>query len=745
MCESNSTPKSSRSPILSTSSKQKPTTTPLIIINKRFIICGSALALLLVVSFQVILASTFIVYEGGNVFDRSSCSNLRGDEADAEKRRKLENPITETPKAAPIPSFELDGELLFNPEEFRTGNKSKYINKPIPCSDCDQRAQAAMAKKVETPTGLIHKPESTIGNDVVIAIMPISYMITRDQTKFISSLRQTGYDGHIILGVQPNIPDTNLNYLKSHFVTIYTVTLGPCNVPTRMFTTSEGKSPECFQGLETLPYEWGKYELARQWLYACAECSGRVLLALNGITTFFQTNPFDHQRKEDLLFAEELAAHTNPFYYDPHKLDVRHGIFGASDSYASTFRKCYPKFKVRTAVGENRPLLLPTSVLGSKNGIDQYLSILMQELGSKIEDKMCHYPISENVVMNYLYYTGAFGGSSIATMPWGTGSIQDMGRPCLNQYLEYGDGKSQLDIVKLDLNITGFIANRYETNTDGIYLPAPMIHNYYNCDKWGKAYLKLHGELTDKPLYKSDGYLETLELAITELNPMKTSYERSTVVQQAPWFPAEKRCKATCCAQAIAIALDADREHLITSVDGLDLGDVAVFGHNRNDFLQWAISDLNYDILPCLQKGTIVFADHEGGGVKRFFDIYRPKMNETFLLITGRSDGVEPLHESDQGKKILQTDKLLMGWYGINPCYNCGADHPKFHMMHLGLSASLHHQKFLAARLNQRGFDNPFSAEKKKRWTESAELAAAKDATRLLFVKFRINRHSQHR
>ena len=161
--------------------------------------------------------------------------------------------------------------------------------------------------------------------------------------------------------------------------------------------------------------------------------------------------------------------------------------------------------------------------------------------------------------------------------------------------------------------------------------------------------------------------------------------------------------------------------------------------------MQWAISDLNYDIIPCLQKGTIVYADHEGGGAKRFFDIYRPRMTEPYLLVTGGSDGIEPLKPKGQGREILQTDNLLIAWYGINPCYECGADHAKFRMMHLGLSALYDHQKFLAARFNQRGFDNPFSDAKKKRWTESNELATATDATRLVFVKFGINAHSQHR
>mmetsp|Transcript_848 Transcript_848/g.1639 ORF Transcript_848/g.1639 Transcript_848/m.1639 type:complete len:755 (-) Transcript_848:738-3002(-) len=727
-----------------------------LIITRSFIIFGSAL--FIVLFFQVILASTFIVYEGGDVFDPSNRNGFSG--LVEEPQRKLDRK-TETPMASPIPPFATsDGQLLFNPEEFRTGDKSKYFNRPIPCSQCDEKAKQAIARQVQTPTDLVHKPEANKGNDAVISLMPVSYMVTRDQKRFISSLRQTGYNGHIILGVQPNLPVMNMRFLKIHHVTIYTVTLGPCTAPISGFKTLKAKTPKCFKGLESLPFEWGKYELARQWLHACNECTGRVLLALDGVSTFFQTNPFEQflERKEDLLFSEELAAHTNPFYYDPDKSDVRHGSL-FSKNYASMFKRCYPKLQTED-VGSNRPLLVPTTVLGTYEGIYRYLSVMSLEFESKIEGTSCHYPaISEAGVVNYLYYTGAFGSSmSCATLPWGAGFLQDLEKPCRNQYLDSGNSKSQLDMVRFDFNETGFIANRYEISADGLYRPAPILHNYDNCDKWVKAYLKIHGELTGQIMEKPPDYLEILEHTILnsvvdrsdiaggeELNPMKTSYQRSTVVQQAPWFPAERKCKKRCCAQAIAIALEPDKDHLITSVDGLDLGDVSVLGHGRKGFLQWAISDLNFDIIPCLQKGTIVYADHEGGGAKRFFDIYRPRMTEPYLLITGGSDGMEPLKPKGQGREILQTDNLLIGWYGINPCYECGADHPKFHMMHLGLSALYDHQKFLAARLNQRGFDNPFSDAKKRRWTESTELASADDATRLVFVKFGINAHSQHR
>mmetsp|Transcript_3479 Transcript_3479/g.5300 ORF Transcript_3479/g.5300 Transcript_3479/m.5300 type:complete len:507 (+) Transcript_3479:78-1598(+) len=223
-----------------------------------------------------------------------------------------------------------------------------------------------------------------------------------------------------------------------------------------------------------------------------------------------------------------------------------------------------------------------------------------------------------------------------------------------------------------------------------------------------------------------------------------TAYQRSTVVQQAPWFPAVKQCKESCCAQSIAVSLDQDKDQLITSVDGLDLADVALISHKRKSELMWAISDLVVDIIPCLQPGTIIYADHEGGGVERFFDIYRPLMKHPYLLVTGGSDGIEPWITDNLGKKWLE-DSFMISWYGINPAYHTGADSPKFKMMHLGLGAIFDQQTVLYERLVKTGFANPFAESKKSRWTDSEELATATDTTPLLFVKFGINKMSQDR
>ncbi|KAL3904429.1 MAG: hypothetical protein SGILL_010073 [Bacillariaceae sp.] len=423
--------------------------------------------------------------------------------------------------------------------------------------------------------------------------------------------------------------------------------------------------------------------------------------------------------------------------------------------------------------------------MGTDSAVLHYLAIVVHEL----QITQCQ---NDLVVVNYLYYNGYFSSSQEAsprTLPWGRGITLTLDRTCRHKITDDDelkhnpfvqrqkaprhDDKNHLDMVQFDFRSTGYIVNRYlydEENDHGQAV-APILHNFDACDKWMKVFLGKHPELSapssetatqGNKMQRSEEYLQELRTSIydsirgvepksdtqirqerLDKRPIKSSYQKAIVVEQAPWFPAQKICRDTCCAKAIAVSMEADDTHLITSVDGLDLATVGIYGHKREEYLQFAISDLNLDVIPCLQPGVIIYADHEGGGVLRFFDLYRPKMTEPFVLITAGSDGDQPLKANGQGKKLLQSDNLLYRWYGINPSYKAGANHPKFQMMNLGLGASFDQQRQLEAHVRERGYSNPF--DDKSRWVNSVDLATATDTSRLLFVKFGINAHSQHR
>eukprot|EP00978_Attheya_sp_CCMP212_P018052 scaffold48918_cov59-Attheya_sp.AAC.1 len=725
-------------------------------VNKSVCFKITGLGIGVVFIIQVFLCSTF-VFKGENTHDL----------LDLPRRQEISNATLKI-NAIPLPtvrSAQDEEVILFNPEEFRTGDKSKYFNKPNACPKCINATKQEM--QIPKPVGLRHTAQNP-GDSVVLSVMPgISNMNTRDYMRFVGSLRNSGYDGRIILGVHPDISQDDESYLQSMKVTLYNVALVPCQSPTIQYKANS-KAIGCFQGLETLPMELGRYELARQWLHACDECTGWALLLLDGNYAFFQANPFEHllSRSEEILFSEEIAPHTDPFYGSEQAMASastgsadRHLTISNNPRNAGSSDKCYGSDHEHS-FGPNRPVLVPSSVFATRSGMKRYLSVLVSEFYKSVNNikNDCHYQTNDETwTMNYMYYSGFFGQpETISTMPWGTGLVQSIGKPCINhvEYPQHG----QLDIVEIDYAKTGYIINKYETEDSPLRV-TPVVLNLSPCDPWIQVFIKHHGEINGKSgADRSGDYLDILEHNIRQSvkavpkisgsgnqNPMQTSYQRATVVQQAPWFPHQKYCNQTCCAQAIAISLEPDEDHLITSVDGLDLADVRIEGHAKREFMAWAISDMSTDIIPCLQPGTIFYADHEGGGVKRFFQYYRPNLTQPYLLISGSSDGGEPFGPMGLGRRMLTEDELLLNWYGINPVYKFGADLPKFQMMFLGLSGPLDHQRYLSHHLRPKNYSNPFSKEHKKRWIESKDLATATDSTRLLFVKFGINLHSQHR
>jgi len=680
-------------------------------------------------------------------------------------------------QADPIPDVrdEATNQLLFNPEEFRTGDRTKYVNRPssiiVKNDDASQ-----INRPIPEPIGLQRSFASTNSknpNDVVISIhSSASKTSKRDFTWFVGSLRNTGYDGRIIMGIHPETPKESVHLLEQWDVTIYFVEHeDTCEGDITKHKDVRGRQVKCFKSVESLATERGRYELARRWLHACKECTGKVLLEFDSPLSFFQSNPFDAMSTTttaDLMLFEELAPHTDP-YYGSTQYPRRHLSLSTSRNYNGSINKCYKKPQT---FGANRPILVSRAVSGTRNGLLRYLTVLVDEFHQLNTKPDCHVPsLSDVWIMNYLYYSGRFGNSNssshrnsnngdgddnninIITMPYGTGVVAAVGRPCTNVYTK--PNHSQLDIVKIDFEKTGYIVNNFVEDGDDPLRVVPLIHEFDACEKWIKMFIKQHPEINGNHHAKPDEHLELLQHAILQSvkrlppsekeNPMETSYQRATVVQQAPWFKHQKYCKETCCAQAVAVSLKQDSEHLITSVDGMDLADVALLGHRKKEYLDWAISDFTNDIIPCLRPGTIIYADHEGGGWKRFNDYYRKKLTKPFVLITGGTDGGEPWGPADLGRKMLENDPLLINWYGINPMNRYGANHPKFQMMFLGLSAGFDHQKHLSAYQQAMNYTNPFAGIHKKRFTESYDLQHAKDTTNLLFVKFGINEHSQHR
>ena len=223
---------------------------------------------------------------------------------------------------------------------------------------------------------------------------------------------------------------------------------------------------------------------------------------------------------------------------------------------------------------------------------------------------------------------------------------------------------------------------------------------------------------------------------------MKTAYRESTAIVQAPWFPHRKECSETCCAQAVAISLKQDRNRIINAVDGQDVADLLLYGHSIPPIHTFAATELTDEIIPCLRPGVIIHADSYRGPITRFFEQHRPNITVPYVFLTTKTDGDSPISFF---KDRLDTDPLLLAWYGINPKYDLGANHSKFRMMPLGLTGNKYRQQpDLDLLMQARNHTNPFGGSK-ERWLNSTLWESAVDTTPLLFVKFGFHENALHR
>ena len=136
-----------------------------------------------------------------------------------------------------------------------------------------------------------------------------------------------------------------------------------------------------------------------------------------------------------------------------------------------------------------RPVLCSGTVLGNRDGIMRFLSILVDEFisNNNKDNAKCQSPTTtDQWIMNLLYYTGRFGRyDRIRTLPWGTGPVLTVGKPCMTSKRKSG----AQDLIKR--NHAGLIMNNWDD------VVAPIIHQFDRCHPWIADYFIQHPELFD--------------------------------------------------------------------------------------------------------------------------------------------------------------------------------------------------------------------------------------------------------
>jgi hypothetical protein len=397
-----------------------------------------------------------------------------------------------------------DGTVTFTPDEFHAGHLDKYVNLPNNPVDpmTDIHVQHLMRQPVpEATETLMQKAPDPPGVNAIVGLA--SYPKFMDGwRKLVGSLRINGYDGHIIVGVNKDIPTDEREYLDRMGVTYYAVETANCSsaILNQEEDTSNKVRSVCSRGLDELKLEWGRYEMARRWLKACTTCTGWAMV-IDTRDIFFQRDPFAslgraENATHNLLFVEEIASYTNTLPKAPH----RAVNIGQSMRYKHHVEPCYGKANVKAYELIHRPMLCSGTVIGTTDGIHRFLSVLVDEFRkNNAKGPMCRSPVAtDQWTMNYLYYKGKFGFvQQTKTMPWGTGPVLTVGKPCVNSELK--DGNSQIDMMQFGSD--GLVLNPHEPD-ESLARVAPALHQWDRCRGWIKPWFDKHEDLfmrTKKP------------------------------------------------------------------------------------------------------------------------------------------------------------------------------------------------------------------------------------------------------
>ena len=138
-------------------------------------------------------------------------------------------------------------------------------------------------------------------------------------------------------------------------------------------------------------------------------------------------------------------------------------------------------------------MLCSGTVIGTSDGIHRFLSVLVDEFrNNNAKGPSCRSPVTtDQWTMNYLYYRGSFGFiHQTKTLPWGTGPVLTVGKPCVNSQIQNAD--SQKDMMVFNEN--GLILNPHEKNESPARV-APTLHQWDRCRKWMNQWLQKHKEL----------------------------------------------------------------------------------------------------------------------------------------------------------------------------------------------------------------------------------------------------------
>lgn len=227
--------------------------------------------------------------------------------------------------------------------------------------------------------------------------------------RFVGSLRATGFNGHIILGISSDPPQDVTDYLQQQNVTTKPVDIGRC---TYYNATMENGKPllnqKCATSYPQYKIQWGRFPMAKDWLLDCEECTNGVMLT-DTRDAYFQSDPFAYvDNPKSIMVFEEIFPNLTASHWLAH----------------NTVSRCR---KTQLLRNESLPMLCSGSTMGSREGILQYVNAMVEEFDYWNSYDNCRSDMvgDDQSIHNYLYYANKLPGA--VAVPHRTGAIHVVG------------------------------------------------------------------------------------------------------------------------------------------------------------------------------------------------------------------------------------------------------------------------------------------------------------------------------
>ena len=217
------------------------------------------------------------------------------------------------------------------------------------------------------------------GDSSTATVMGLATGYTLDVYKrFVGSLRKTGYTGHIILGVAPDVDPEVERYLAYRNVMVKKLKWVNCTYP-------DSKKFECSYPYNDIKTRWSRFPLQRDWLRDCKTCTGPVL-SMDVRDSYFQLDPFGPGSP----VVKGLQV------YEEHK--------------SQTTQHWLAEFPIRACknVTFHETMLCSGTTTGTRVAMLKYFEVMYAEMKIWINDPKCRFTIhgDDQSMHNYLYYSG---------------------------------------------------------------------------------------------------------------------------------------------------------------------------------------------------------------------------------------------------------------------------------------------------------------------------------------------------